>query len=443
MPPSLLRRFAAVARSASSPASHIQPYLAAEKASWLSPSDTLSILMIIGGDIVQRAVAQLAGSGPFTPYWHFTPVAFSFGWLAYSVSALTSVLGDGQLMPPPDCPIQVVNARTGYQRQNASWVLGRLFRDHEKRRISTKGGSLTVAFYRTARDGREPGVPEHDWVYWSGVLVILAQLAISVIPGALHGNWIVLIVAVGGTLQALVASGLPQWREEKYPERKIKPKKGPEVVCLTRGNGSTFVMVVVSETGIRLEALAGGHDGRRRSTAVVAAVLSVLWIVLLLTVEGLEGDAWYLLAIGGLGMAQNVVAAGAERSAGAHGFHLEPFREDRDIIEKGKVMTTLMATEERQPGVGLALLKLFFPGDLRLDEQEFWDKKKLEKAEREAVSRKAAKDASAGQTNVPADPPTGKEVTQIPIQHDIPGDAVHEVDKRPAKCDAVGAQALV
>ncbi|KAJ8481918.1 hypothetical protein ONZ51_g5684 [Trametes cubensis] len=391
MPPSLLRRLAAVARSAS-PASDIQPYLAAEKASWLSPNDTLSILMIIGGDIVQRAVAQLAGSGPFTPYWHFTPVAFSFGWLAYSVSALTSALGDGQLMPPPDCPIQVVNARTGYQRQNASWVLGRLFRDHEKRRM--KGGSLTVAFYRTAKDEREPG------------------LAISVIPGALHGNWIVLIVTVGGTLLALVASGLPQWREEKYLERKINPQKGPEVVCLTRGNGSTFVMVVVSETGIRLEALAGGARWTQELHRGHGSVVE-------LAVDRTPGD-------------------GAERGASAHGFHFEPFSQDRDVVEKGKVMATLMAAEERQPGVGLALLKLFFPGDLRLDEQEYWDKKKLEKAEREAITRKVGKETGAGGKS---DIAAGKKPARIPVPKDeIPGDAVHEVNKPEVKHDAIASR---
>ena len=89
MPPPLLRRLAGLAVRSAGPAD-TQPYFAAERVSWLSPNDTLSILMIIGGDIVQRAVAQLAGSGPLTPYWHFAPVAFSFGWLAYSVSALTS-----------------------------------------------------------------------------------------------------------------------------------------------------------------------------------------------------------------------------------------------------------------------------------------------------------------------------------------------------------------
>ncbi|KAI0824379.1 hypothetical protein BC628DRAFT_1279436, partial [Trametes gibbosa] len=334
--------------------------------SWKSPDDILSILMIIGGDIVQRAVAQLAGSGP----WHFAPVAFSFGWLAYSVSALTSAVGDGRLLPPPDIPTYVVNARTGYVRENASWVLCRLMRDHEKRTF--KGGSLTVAFFRTRSDA-QAGVPARDWVYWSGVLVIFAQLAIALIPGALSGNWIVLIVTVGGTALALTASGLPQWREEKYAARTVDPVKGREVVCITRGNGSTFAMVVISNrTGIRLEDLAGGRDKRRTSTAVMSAALCLLWVVLLLTVEGLSGDAWYLLAVGGLGMVQNVVAAGAQRSADALGFHFEPSTK-ADVVRENKVMQTLMSVEEKEPGVGLSMLPLFFPGDLRAEEQAHWD----------------------------------------------------------------------
>ncbi|CDO72035.1 hypothetical protein BN946_scf184943.g70 [Trametes cinnabarina] len=388
MPPSLLRRLTAVTRDAGP--GHVQPYFAAERSSWMSPDDTLSILMIIGGDIVQRAVAQLAGSGPCNRHWHFAPVAFSFGWLAYSVSALTSAVGDGRLLPQPDCPIHVVNAKTGYRRQNASWVLGRLVRDYENRKF--KSGSLTIAFYRTRKDGPEAGVPARDWVYWSGVLVILAQLAISVVPGALHGNWIVLIVAVGGTVLALLGSGMPQWREEKYAARKIDPQK-PEVVCLTRGNGSTFAMVVTSETGIRLEDLAGGRDKRRLSTSFMSGLLAISWIVLLLTVEGLDGDAWYLLAIGGLGMVQNVIAAGAERSADALGLHFEDFDTENDVIAEGKVMETLMRAEERHPGVGLAMLKLFFPGELRPNEQEFWDRMKLLKAEKEASAKRDKKNA--------------------------------------------------
>lgn len=44
---------------------------------WVHPSDVFSVLLILGGDIVARALAQLAGSG-------LTPVTFSFGMASLS-----------------------------------------------------------------------------------------------------------------------------------------------------------------------------------------------------------------------------------------------------------------------------------------------------------------------------------------------------------------------
>ncbi|KAL8880024.1 MAG: hypothetical protein Q9198_002486 [Flavoplaca austrocitrina] len=94
-------------------------------AQWVNPTDILSVLMIIGGDVVQRALAQLSGG-------YFTPVAFSFGWVGYSVSALLSAVGDNKLMPlSPDCPSILINTKTGYVRTNQSWILGRMLRDYE------------------------------------------------------------------------------------------------------------------------------------------------------------------------------------------------------------------------------------------------------------------------------------------------------------------------
>ena len=53
---------------------------------WHNPSDILSILLILGPEIVQKAVAQLAGRV-------VTPVAFSFGWVAYAINALLATVG--------------------------------------------------------------------------------------------------------------------------------------------------------------------------------------------------------------------------------------------------------------------------------------------------------------------------------------------------------------
>ena len=39
---------------------------------WTHPGDVFSVLLILGGDVVARALAQLAGSG-------LAPITFSFG----------------------------------------------------------------------------------------------------------------------------------------------------------------------------------------------------------------------------------------------------------------------------------------------------------------------------------------------------------------------------
>ena len=87
----------------------------------LDPGDIFTILMIIGGDVVQVAIAQLcAGPIPF-----LTPVVFSFGWVGYVVSAMLSAVGDNRLMPNPEVDCCVINAKNGYNRSNYSWERSR------------------------------------------------------------------------------------------------------------------------------------------------------------------------------------------------------------------------------------------------------------------------------------------------------------------------------
>jgi hypothetical protein len=61
----------------------VAAYLAAQ---WRNPNDILSVLLLVGPDVVKRAIAQLAGRA-------ITPVAFSFGWVAYAPTALLSSFG--------------------------------------------------------------------------------------------------------------------------------------------------------------------------------------------------------------------------------------------------------------------------------------------------------------------------------------------------------------
>jgi hypothetical protein len=58
---------------------------------WINPGEILFLLFLIGADIIQKAIAQLAGRTvkPFAskaPEIAVTPVAFSFGWVACGFS---------------------------------------------------------------------------------------------------------------------------------------------------------------------------------------------------------------------------------------------------------------------------------------------------------------------------------------------------------------------
>ena len=146
-------------------------------------------------------------------------------------------------------------------------------------------------------------------------------------------------------------------------------------MALTRGNGSQHAIVIFSEEGrLDLEDLAVGGSGDDVSTLLSTRValigLAFLWIMLLITAAGIEADTWFLLAVGGVGILQNVVVAGARRTPAAFGI---PLSFD-GVIGRTRVMDTLFAVEERYKGVGKSMVDTYFPGGhLREAEKARWE----------------------------------------------------------------------
>lgn len=329
------------------------------KSQWKSPNDVTSLLLVVGGDVVQRALAQLSGE-------YLVPVAFSFGWVSYAVGALNSAFGDGKLMPPgPDCPSILVSVASGFSRTNNSWILGRILRDIEHQLSHVERG-LSVSVFRTTN---RASVKRKDWLWYSGIITIHVQLIIAALPAALHWNWAPFLITICGTVLALAGGALPQWKLEKWACR----PQSPETYALTRGNGHLHVIIVQSNgIGLNLEDLATGRVVYSPLTRPLLSVLAIAWIALLISCAGLRKDSWYLLAIGFIGMAQNFLAAGSKRDPRAFGVHLEFLQR----IEGDRVMDVLMRVENEYSRVGASLLKVFFPGELREHEEKFWDEKR-------------------------------------------------------------------
>ncbi|KIM25767.1 hypothetical protein M408DRAFT_25886 [Serendipita vermifera MAFF 305830] len=335
----------------------INPWQSTIAQQWREPQDIFSLLLIIGGEIVQKSIAQLAG-GPYP----LTPVAFSFGWVSYSILAVMNVLGNGTLMPEPDTQCMLVNVRKGWIRQNYSWVLARILRDWREETEDARN-SLEVSICSASR--QKARIPYPDLVWNLGVLVIVVQIGIALIPALVDDTWSILLLTIVGTMLSLGQASLPQWAMEKWSCRENQSDK---VILLTQGNGSRRVVVIFSRknAGLDLEDLANPRTGKLASTLPLTLFFCVSWLVLLLTATGLRTHAWYLIGISGLGTAHNVYAVGARRPPSAFGLH---FNREEFIRPGGhvanKVMAVIQETERRWPGqrLGLSLMEVFFPGN--------------------------------------------------------------------------------
>ncbi len=382
---------------------------------------------------MQKALAQFSGS-------LISPVCFSFGWVAYSFTTLASLVGNGRLMPETDFACKVINVKSGYARENRSWVLGRVVRDLEGL-LDEEG--LCVRIFEAqdgeARSATGAGREQMDVVFYASIGVMMVQCAIAAIPFA-WDDYGIFMITVAGSVLALITGALPQWKVEKYACRADSKK----VMAVTVGNGSRHITIIKGNgRSLDLEDLAAGHGPKvRRSwymrawfartpsssalgklemvtkpkkkpamlkalpvdfwmTRLICTALALCWVALLITVSGLKAHAWFLLLVGALGMTQNAIVAAIGRKPETRGMHL---REVADL-RGHKVMDVLMDLECELPGAGKRMVEEFFPAELREDEKKWWVGERTEyddkrRAERERRGLPAALKEASGNDSV-------------------------------------------
>ncbi|KAI0423969.1 hypothetical protein F5Y09DRAFT_336153 [Xylaria sp. FL1042] len=326
----------------------------------------MSLLLLIGGDVIQKALAQQTGGRQLLP----TPVVFSFGWVSYTFYGLVSAVGNKVFLPPPEFSAGVFSSEWGYQRINQSWILCRLLRDFEeswmpsatlerllKLRASTDPNrrrvGLIVSIFE-ASDKQEAGVPVRDYLWYSGYAVTVLQLGIF-------------FVALAGSTLAYLTANLPHWHQERWQCSRKSNKK----FVVTRGNGAQHAIVILGAgRSLDLEDLSTSSEAFPLpiSTPWVYTMLTVLWCALLITVCGIQEQRWFLIAIGAIGMIHTVLITGCPRNPEFFGIPLD-FKE---VIGQSKVMKTLMEVEEAYPGIGRSMIGMFFPGNLHPGEVLWW-----------------------------------------------------------------------
>jgi hypothetical protein len=351
-------------------------------------------------------------------------VCFSFGWVSYAFMALVETIGDGRLLPPPDYPVKVFNLKSGYARDNKNWVIGRLLRDIEAS-VSRDGpadnSGFRISIFEAAKNPNGLTHFPFTSIHLFGLLFIVLQFGLAIIPIVRGGEWDVMLIVAVGTCLTQMAGCLPQWRAEKLPNR----QRCSSTYALTQGNGSCEVVVILGNgNSLDLEELSTptsprggrpwekfvnsnifsqpqiGPDGRpempRANTQlrkariirgfplgfwisrVVSVSQAVLWLLLLVNVAIPRNYNWLLLAIGGLGMFQNGYMAGMEHPYKRRNLYLV----HKETITAKKVMDVIMDFHVLYK-CGKPLLHEFFPGDLLPYEKGWWEgKREMYDAER-------------------------------------------------------------
>ncbi|KAF3483180.1 uncharacterized protein GIQ15_02504 [Arthroderma uncinatum] len=369
---------------------------------WADPKDILSVLFILGGDLVEHAFAQLVGTA-------VPPVAFSFGCVSYGLSAVVSAIGKNRLMPNTDHPCKIINGETGISFDNTSWVLGRILRDHDYWKhddvrnhlegtitkkwdqmklesITTHGtctkirqprkAGLCVSIYKAKEIGL--GCPKRDKFDYSGLLTTVGQLVLAAIPLIREGDWSPFLTTLAGAILSVLSGCLRQWRREKWP----CCAKSEKTVILTKGAGCQHAIVIIGDgCGFDLEEMAVGFEERDLPcdifTRIAVLILAVLWVLLTILAAGLKKNAWYIITAGGMGTIQNAYVVGGKRTPDSFGLPLE----FHDVIGEVGVMDTLLAVEEKYPNLGRNMVPTFFPdGQLTEEQRQKWDALKAKAA---------------------------------------------------------------
>ncbi|KAI0189462.1 hypothetical protein F4808DRAFT_454042 [Astrocystis sublimbata] len=330
---------------------------------WSNPKDVTTILMIIGGDIVQKALAQTTGC-------LYTP--------------------------------------SGYYRDNKHWIIGRIVRDMESYMSRTEPmprSGLRISSYNSPLRA----IPLIVYGNWGVLLLTVAGTFLALVMGALpqwraeklpnrqHSSANFALTFGNGSKDIMVILGgknkcldLEELAFQETP-RNLRPwekfrRAKPDYFEKPQTSLKDSVYQHRNRVQKIYDRILWGLPIGFWVTIGVCVAQSLAWLLLLLTSAGFTENAWYIILVGVIGMFQNAYLAAAERSPDSRNLPLTHV----ETIIRQKVMDGLMDLEIGYDGCGRPLLREFFPGVLLQDEEAWWNGERKDydhKRSREKQSR--------------------------------------------------------
>ena len=207
-------------------------------------------------------------------------------------------------------------------------------------------------------------------ISWASLVTFFLQIVIAAL--CISTSLLPALVLGLGYYSITAVKGLPQWNAEKFNCR----KDTHETYCLTSGNGSPHAIIIRGHgVGLNLEDLAADRaplTDRRTYVTIITACLVCALMLYFIALDGLSASMSTILLSGAF---NNILIAGAPRSAAAHGFYVKESKK----IHEDKVINALASVEEDVAGAGFALLPVFFPGITRSKDIELLEEAKAKR----------------------------------------------------------------
>ena len=218
-------------------------------------------------------------------------------------------------------------------------------------------------------------------IFWASLAAFLLQIISAAL--SIPSSLLPALVLGFGYYSIKTIKDLPQWNAENFNCR----KGTHETYFLSSGNGSPHAIIIRGNgIGLNLEDLAANRIPQTDRRTYVTIIMAFLVSILMLYFIALDGLSASMSTILLLGTFNNILIAGAPRSAADHGFHVKESKR----IHNDSVIKALASVEEDVAGAGFAMLPVFFPGRTRSKDVELLEEAKAKRESKDKSSTEKA-----------------------------------------------------
>ncbi|KAI4908748.1 hypothetical protein J4E90_008483 [Alternaria incomplexa] len=324
------------------------------------------VLTLLGPELIQKAFAvTTAISKTESP-------CFGFGWLAYSLSLLSSVTsGSGGLMPKPECDVQVLDMKTGKRRSNKEFAVARLLRDLEFRSVPPSVDGKFDQDSEVVVEVLQPtGIPfsastsPRNLLQSGSLITAILQFCLAGAFWLYYADLSPLLLLSISILLIEATASLPVWTAQKNASFTRHSQKGAYALMRDTDSPPSHIYIIQpsSTAFTKTESTTTHHDtSTNASNPCVAPIILIAGAFLsqaLLYTQLSDDAAIVMLLIMFLGTISNLAIVAAPRVPQVDGVKLGSVGVMKG---EGGVVEVLKEVEAVFEGYGEVLLKQCFP----------------------------------------------------------------------------------